>query len=610
MGQSSNKVVKRKKDEEKVIEVDKNSKLYKTYDKLLIDKKLKEEKEKDEILKINKKWENEEKEQIIKIINNIDNKKKITLNKIEINKDIKIRNLKQKNEEEKKVPEIKIEIREEKEEKKVPEIKIEIKEEKKEEKKEEIKIEIKKEIKEEKKEIKEEKKEFKEEKKEERKLPEIKIEIKKEIKEEKKEPNVEKENKIEERKKEETFIPKIKLEINKNQYDSNLTEQEMSLKNKLNSIEEKATLFLDGKINDLIQKFNYTLEVNKYISEEINYLKNNYPDQLIEPKEAISELNYIVNFLGYLGSELSLYRIRTLIEKAPSNELIRDITFKIILGGLATQRVYKIIVQSEKEKNKFRENIQFWDEFLQSIIKKIVKAFRVEKNEVLIFNKDITNFEFMMIIHNKRLNGVDQTLKNLGLNVSTGNLLNNIILSPNMFETKYCKDKNDWFKGNKMRGGERYNPPNGWTGFAIKLRNKFGCDFEWLGNTGERGKEWCVAFHGIGRGDELIKAFSILNTNLRAGPKQRYCTYKNIRKFSKDEFKKCGRGVYLTPEIKKAEHYAHKTKLGYNDKEFQFAVQTRVNPSKIRDPGVHPINWILNGSSQEIRPYRLLVKYS
>ena len=140
----------------------------------------------------------------------------------------------------------------------------------------------------------------------------------------------------------------------------------MSLKNKLNSIEEKATLFLDGKINDLIQKFNYTLEVNKYISEEINYLKNNYPDQLIEPKEAISELNYIVNFLGYLGSELSLYRIRTLIEKAPSNELIRDITFKIILGGLATQRVYKIIVQSEKEKNKFRENIQFWDEFLQS----------------------------------------------------------------------------------------------------------------------------------------------------------------------------------------------------------------------------------------------------
>ena len=88
-----------------------------------------------------------------------------------------------------------------------------------------------------------------------------------------------------------------------------------------------------------------------------------------------------------------------------------------------------------------------------------------------------------------------------------------------------------------MRGGERYNPPNGWTGFAIKLRNKFGGDFEWLGKTGERGKEWCVAFHGIGRGDELIKAFSILNSNLRAGPKQRYCTYKNIRKYSKEGIK-------------------------------------------------------------------------
>jgi hypothetical protein len=384
----------------------------------------------------------------------------------------------------------------------------------------------------------------------------------------------------------------------------------MSLKNKLNKIEEKATLFLDGNINDLYQKFNYTLEVNKYICEEINYLKKNNYDQLIEPKEAICDLNYIVKFLGFLGSELSLYRIRTFIEKKPSNEIIRDITFKIILGGLATQRVYKIVVQSENDKNKYRENISSWDEFLQSIIKKIAKAFRVEKNEVIIFNKDITKFEFMMIIYNKRLNGVDQILKNFGLNVSTGNLLNNIILSPNMFETQYCKDKNDWFIGNKMRGGERYNPPNGWTGFAIKLRNKFGDDFEWLGKTGERGKEWCVAFHGIGRGDELIKAFSILNANLRAGPKQRYCTYKNTRKYSKEEFRKCGRGVYLTPEIKKAEHYAHKTKLGYNDTKFQFAVQTRVNPSKIRDPGVHPINWILNGSNQEIRPYRLLVKYS
>ena len=566
MGQSSNKGIKRKIEEEKVVEIDKSLKLYNTYDKSLTDKKLKEEKEKNDILKINEKWENEEKEEIIKIINNKDNKKKNKLNKID--KDIKNK----RNEEESKVPEIRIEIKKKKE----------IKKEKKEE--EIIKVEIKEE--------KEKEKEKEEDKKE-----------------EKKEFKIEKEIKVEEPKKEKTFIPRIKLEINKSQYDDNLTEKEIPLKDKFNEIKEKGILFLDGNLNDLYQKFNFTLEVNRYLNDEINYyLKKG--DKLIEPKTAITDLNYIVRFLGYLGSELSLYRIRTFIEKEPSNEIIRDITFKIILGGLATQRVYKIIVQSEKEKNKFRENTKSWDEFLQSIRKKIAKIYRVEKDDVLIFNKDIKRFEFMMIIHNKRLNGVDQALKNMGLDVSTGNLLNNLILSANMFETKYCKDKNEWFIGNRMRGGERYNPPYGWTGLAIKLRNKFGDDFEWLGKKGVRGKEWCVAFHGIGRGDELIKAFSILNTNLRAGPKQRYSTYKNTRIYSKEEFRKCGRGVYLTPEIKKAEKYAHKTKLGYNDKEFQFAVQTRVNPSKIRDPGVHPINWILNGSSQEIRPYRLLVKYS
>ena len=45
-------------------------------------------------------------------------------------------------------------------------------------------------------------------------------------------------------------------------------------------------------------------------------------------------------------------------------------------------------------------------------------------------------------------------------------------------------------------------------------------------------------------------------------------------------------------------------------KEFQFAIQARVDPNKIRDPGYFPVNWILNGGNDEIRPYRLLVKMS
>ena len=59
--------------------------------------------------------------------------------------------------------------------------------------------------------------------------------------------------------------------------------------------------------------------------------------------------------------------------------------------------------------------------------------------------------------------------------------------------------------------------------------------------------------------------------------------------------------------MNKAEYYAHKFKIGKN-RFLQFAIQTRVDPNKIRDPGVSPIIWVLSGSDEEVRPYRLLVK--
>ena len=109
-------------------------------------------------------------------------------------------------------------------------------------------------------------------------------------------------------------------------------------------------------------------------------------------------------------------------------------------------------------------------------------------------------------------------------------------------------------------------------------------------------------------GDEFKKVLSILNTNLRQGPKQRYSTYMNKRQATSKQYRRCGKGVYVTPDIAKAETYAHKTKIGNLNKEFQFAVMVRCDPNKIRDPGVFPVNWVLNGNNNEIRPYRLLYK--
>ena len=391
---------------------------------------------------------------------------------------------------------------------------------------------------------------------------------------------------------------------------NNLTEEEKILNEKFKLIEKQGNSFLDGEITNLYNLFKYTLEVSRYIGEEMNYIKKKYPDNLISPNDAVSDDNYIVEFLGYLGGELSLYKITTLIEKKPSNEIIRDITFKMIVSGLATQRVYKLILDSEEDRIKFGKDTQLWNNYIQNIRCRIEAFHNLGKNEIYFFNQDNTNFEVLMIIYNKRLNGIEYTLRHLKLKVLIGNLLNNIILSPNMFFIEYCKEKDSWPKGDLKRGGEEYYPPYGWEGFAIKLRNRFGNKYDWLGKKGKKKKEWCVAFHGIGKGDEFKKVFSILNTNLREGPKQRFSTHENIRDYTKEEYKRCGKGVYLTPDIKKAENYAHKIKLGKFNKDVQFAIQARVNPKRIRDPGRDPINWILNGNDNEVRPYRLLVKIS
>jgi len=401
------------------------------------------------------------------------------------------------------------------------------------------------------------------------------------------------------------------VEINQNnQEENNLTEEE-SLEKKFNSIKEKASLFLNGGITDLIEKFNYTMEVNKYISEEINYIQNKFPDKLLLPDKAVSDENFLINFLGYWGSELSLYRIKALIEKDGSNEIIRDITFKMILTGLATQRIYRITVNSDEEKNLFHKDIRDWYNLIQKIKNKIVSMLKLDKSELHFFNIDSKNYELMLIIYNKRFNTVENILKPFPVNILTSNLLNNIILSPNMFVPNFCKNLKDWPKGDDLaRGREKYHPPYGWIGIALKIGNKYGKDNEWLGKDGKNEKEWCVAYHGIGRGNELDKVYSIIQTNLRKGPKQRFSGYRNIRKASINKYEYCQKGVYLTPDISKAEKYAGKTKLGVYKKEFQFAIQARVDPNKIRDPGYFPVNWILNGGNDEIRPYRLLVKMS
>jgi len=109
---------------------------------------------------------------------------------------------------------------------------------------------------------------------------------------------------------------------------------------------------------------------------------------------------------------------------------------------------------------------------------------------------------------------------------------------------------------NEYRGGKKYSPPRGWIAFGLNVINKYdNGNNDWLACNGRIG-EWCVAYHGAGRGKDnhevksIIK--SILTSNLKAGNGQSYKDSKDIN----HPGRKVGVGVYCSPDINVLESYA------------------------------------------------------
>lgn len=156
---------------------------------------------------------------------------------------------------------------------------------------------------------------------------------------------------------------------------------------------------------------------------------------------------------------------------------------------------------------------------------------------------------------------------------------------------------------NEKRGDKSYSPPIGWIGIGLKVIDMYDNNI-WIGKNNQKG-EWCVAYHGIsGPNSNSIK--KILNPIIKQGLKPG----RSIDENCDDVFhpgNKVGIGVYLTPSIEEAEKYAGK--IDINGKNYKVALMLRVKGDKIRMCGIHNSNfWVLNGTSDEIRIYRILLK--
>ena len=108
-----------------------------------------------------------------------------------------------------------------------------------------------------------------------------------------------------------------------------------------------------------------------------------------------------------------------------------------------------------------------------------------------------------------------------------------------------------------------------------------------IGYSGAAG-EWCVAYHGSSKK---------LNLN-----------YKMMRDVEDQNRRgqKVGEGVDCSPNPNVLDQEGGVSQVG--NKQYKIGFMLRVRPEKIRIAKTNNDYWVLNGTSDEIRPYRILIK--
>ena len=181
-------------------------------------------------------------------------------------------------------------------------------------------------------------------------------------------------------------------------------------------------------------------------------------------------------------------------------------------------------------------------------------------------------------------------------------LMEDCKLVPRYFDERGNK-VNGW-SINEKRGNKPYEPPLGWIGIGLKVLDKYDCgDNNWIEKNSR--DEWCVAYHGImGTNDNVSK--QIINHIITRGFKE---GRGQMIQDDDDIFhpgQKVGTGIYFTPSIKIAENYS--TALNFGDEKYKTVLMVRVKPDKIRKSAKNDFFWVVNGNSDEVRPYRILFK--
>ena len=389
-------------------------------------------------------------------------------------------------------------------------------------------------------------------------------------------------------------------------------QQEEALKAlKKKEAEERRKLFSDiinkesGENLDKITTISDMANMGSITRYYIEVDSQEHPEKYIPFDQAFSSGDEDYFILGIVADYLKKQGVVVAIEKRDQNQLSKqklkeiDTFLQFLINGLTNLKKHEFKFDFGWEKNNLiLTDTNEQNSFMNELKVALSKGFSIKTNEIIIqyprsgsvlvtvmfVSEDFNNITLQQIQNILSIHSPDYN--NL-LGIDSMLVLDGILLNPELLDHR-GDNKNQGWGYNETRGGRPYIPPKGWIGYGLKVWGKYDKgDNNWIAHNGVQG-EWCVAYHG---------ASQKLNQN-----------YKQMRDVDDANHpgQKVGEGVYCSPNPNVLDQEGGVTQVG--NKRYKIGFMLRVRPEKIRIAKTNPDYWVLNGTSDEIRPYRILIK--
>ena len=430
----------------------------------------------------------------------------------------------------------------------------------------------------------------------------------------------------EKRKKEEEEKERIKKEEERKRKEE---ERLKEMKRKMIENQKKLRMKKDKNYEtekDINQKINETLEdmciYGSIMKKEIQEEKQNHPEKFIETSEALQKESTDSGLfaLGLISKNLEDIGIETAIEKdvnqSKEEEDAGSACLQFITNGLCDKKKYDLHFDFGEERNEeLLNDEEEYEKFKNNLKLKLSKDYGIPVDKIVVTFPQKGSYRVQVIFQSDEFNNLDSNqFLNKFKNDHEFKELSNLKEIHSELVMEGCKlrkdqldprgNRNDGWGVGENRGGKPYNPPIGWNGIGLKVWDNYG-DNTWLGMNNSPG-EWCVAYHGVGRGKSSKEIQDITKKiyvgSFKSGPNQAHSSHNDMN----HPGKKVGDGVYCTPYIKTAEGYSGASEV--NGKKYKTVLMVRVKPNAIRYCADQKDYWVVNGTTDEIRPYRILYK--